>query len=204
MTPCAPARRIRLVLLLVCLCALNTRAQQPQPTPIPSDEVIRVSTELVQTDVVVFDKQGHFVDNLRAEDFDLRVDGKPQMVSFFERVRAGSYNEEAQLAAARGGVGRSNTTSAGPVRPLDRGRQIFFFVDDLHLSAASLVRTRELLLQFTDKQLGQNDQVAIVTTSGQTGFLQQLTDEQEVLHAAIQRLAYREVSVRDNTSPQMN
>ena len=198
------ARRSRFALLLVCLCAASAHAQQQQPTPTPTDEVIRVSTELVQTDVVVFDKQGKFVDSLRAEDFDLRVDGKPQPVSFFERVRAGSVNEEAQLAAARGGRGRAGANNDAPVRPLDRGRQIFFFVDDLHLSASSLVRTRELLLQFIDKQLGQNDHVAIVATSGQTGFLQQLTDDQDVLRAAIQRLSYREMTARDLSTPPMS
>jgi VWFA-related protein len=36
-----------------------------------------------------------------------------------------------------------------------------------------------------------NDQVAIVSTSGQIGFLQQLTDNPVVLHAAIARLNYK-------------
>ena len=61
---------------------------------------------------------GRFVDNLRAEDFELRVDNKPQTISFFERVKAGSLNEEAQLAAARGG--RAGTPDGNAtVRPLD-------------------------------------------------------------------------------------
>jgi VWFA-related protein len=37
----------------------------------------------------------------------------------------------------------------------------------------------------------QNDQVAIVSTSGQIGFLQQLTDNEAVLHEAIARLGYK-------------
>ncbi len=205
MTSCALPRRTCLALML-CLCAAAAHAQQEraQPTPIQPDEIVRISTELVQTDVVVFDKQGRFVDNLRAEDFDLRVDGRAQTISFFERVRAGSVNEEAQLAAARGGQGRASTDAPGLVRPLDRGRQIFFFIDDLHLSPSSLVRTRELLLRFIDAQLGENDQVAIVTASGQVGFLQQLTDEKEVLRAAVERLAYRELTTRDSSSPPMS
>lgn len=196
--------RLALWLGLLLTGALAATAQQPQPTPVAADEVIRVSTELVQTDVVVFDKDGRFVDNLRADDFLLRVDGKPQTISFFERVKAGTVNEEAQLAAARGG--RAVDTPAdgsAAVRPLDRGRQLLFFVDDLHLSTASLARTRKLLTSFVDQQLTQNDQVAIITASGQVGFLQQLTDDRDVLRAAIGRLAYRERAVRDNDHPLM-
>jgi VWFA-related protein len=200
----APRRRATRLALWLCLLlsAISVSAQQPQPTPVESDEVIRVSTELVQTDVVVFDKQGQFVDNLRAEDFELRVDSKPQTISFFERVKAGSINEEAQLAAARGG---RNGTAAGnaEVRPLDRGRSIFFFIDDLHLSIESLRRTQGVLTHFVEGQVGQNDQVAIVTASGQVGFLQQLTDEKQVLREAISRIAYRERTVRDNIPPLM-
>src|SRR5205085_10488817 len=189
--------------LCLLLSATGARAQQTQPTPIPSDEIIRVSTELVQTDVIVFDKQGRFVDNLRAEDFELRVDNKPQTVSFFERVKAGSVNEEAQLAAARGGRAGSAADGSAAVRPLDRGRTIFFFIDDLHLSFESVKRTQGMLTRFVEEQLGQNDQCAIVTASGQVGFLQQLTDEKQVLREAVSRIAYRERTVRDNAHPLM-
>ena len=60
---------------------------KPSSTQSPSqDDVIRVNTELVQTDVTVFDKKGRFVDGLTASDFELVIDGKPQDISFFERV----------------------------------------------------------------------------------------------------------------------
>jgi hypothetical protein len=42
----------------------------------PADEPVRISTELVQTGVVILDKQGKFVDGLRREDFILKVDGQ--------------------------------------------------------------------------------------------------------------------------------
>ena len=52
MTSCAllrPACRA----LLLCLCAVSAHAQeQPRATPLPSDEIIRVSSDLVHTDVV--------------------------------------------------------------------------------------------------------------------------------------------------------
>lgn len=201
-------RRALFLLLPLCLSlAPCMRAQEPSPIvrPDASDEIIRVNTELVQTDVIVLDKGGRFVDGLKPEQFELRVNGKPQPISFFERVIAGSVNEDAQLAAARGGVKTPSTSNTGavPARPLDRGRNVFFYVDDLHLSPGSLARTRKLLLRFIEEQLGQNDQAVIATASNQLGFLQQLSDDRRVLRAAVSRLNLREVTVRDFQRPPM-
>ncbi|HJR06270.1 MAG TPA: VWA domain-containing protein [Pyrinomonadaceae bacterium] len=208
-----PFRRALFLLSLCCLpLASSARAQEKQPSPTPdsSDEIVRVNTELVQTDVIVLDKQGKFVDGLRPEQFELRVNGKPQAISFFERVAAGSVNEDAQLAAARGNRGATNTTPANNAtvpavapKPLDRGRVVLFFIDDLHLSAASLARTRGLLLRYIEEQMGQNDQAVIATASNQLGFLQQLSDDKRILRAAAARLSLREVVVRDYQRPQM-
>ncbi|HEX9918507.1 MAG TPA: VWA domain-containing protein [Pyrinomonadaceae bacterium] len=203
-------RRAPFLLLPLCLSLVPCVGAQQQPPsavrPETPDEVIRVNTELVQTDVVVLDKEGKFVEGLKPEQFELRVNGKPQPISFFERVTAGSVNEDAQLAAARGGVKTTpaNNTSVAPaVRPLDRGRNVLFFVDDLHLSPASLTRTRQLLLRFIEEQMGQNDQAVISTASNQLGFLQQLSDDKRVLRAAASRLGLREVVVRDSQRPAM-
>lgn len=148
---------------------------------------------------MVFDKQGKFVDNLKREHFVLKVDGKPREISFFELVKAGSSGEEAQLAAARG-----EASSAGEPLPLDRGRVVFFFIDDLHLSAASLSRVRTLLSRFVQLEAGQNDRVAIVSASGQIGFLQQLTDNKTVLRKAIGRLSPKNRSTKDFERPAMS
>ncbi len=75
--------------------------------------------------------------------------------------------------------------------PLDRGRTVFFFADDLHLSASSMNQTRTLLSRFIDREMGQNDEAVIASTSGQIGFLQQLTDNKAVLLAAVERLKPR-------------
>ncbi|MGH9903902.1 MAG: VWA domain-containing protein, partial [Pyrinomonadaceae bacterium] len=200
------ARTLFAILLCFCVLSRATPAQDTSPPlVVQDDEVVRVSTDLVQTDVMVFDKQGHFVDGLQADQFELRVDGKPQGISFFERVLAGSVDEDAQLAAARGGNSRSASDKArGPVLPLDRGRTVFFFEDDLHLSAASVKRTRDTLLRFIDDEMGQNDEAAIASASGQIGFLQQLTSDKAVLRRAVARINYRPYVVRDGERPPMS
>jgi VWFA-related protein len=190
------------LLALFSWFAVPAVAQKPQSTPGQSEDVVRVNTALVQTDVTVFDRRGTFVEDLKREQFVLKVDGKPREISFFEKVKAGSHSEEAQLAAARGNAISGNP--GGTPIPLDRGRTIFFFVDDLHVPATDIVRVRESLKRFVDRTMGQNDEAAIITTSGQVGFLQQLTDNKAVLRAAVDRITTRFQNARDAQRPAMS
>ena len=206
-SPANPRRRtlaLLLASLVACLApAAQTQQPQPQQRPGESDEVLRVTTELVQTDVTVIDRDGNFVDGLTADQFELKVDGKPRPVLFFERVSAGSRNEAAQLAAARGARAAGGASAAGAI-PLDRGRIILVFIDDIHLSAPNLLQTRTMLTRFVENELRQNDQMLVATATGQLGFLQQLTDERIVLRAAVARLAPRQQAARDFESPRMS
>jgi len=198
--------RLAKVSVLVCLlaCPPGLMGQTPEQSKrADKSEVLRVYTELVQTDVMVFDKQGKFVPGLKKEDFELRIDGKPKPIEFFEKVTAGSVNEESQLAAARGSSVRTNSTKPPASVPLDRGRPVFFYIDDLHLDLTGLKLTREVITRFIDKEMGQNDEAAIASASGQIGFLQQLTHDKAVLRAALKRMNVRPYSVRDFETPPM-
>ncbi len=201
---------IKTALLAAIVCLLVARQECRGQTPAtPKDQdrsdVLRVYTELVQTDVMVFDRQGKFVNGLKREDFELRIDGKPKPIEFFEKVMAGTVSEESQIAAARGSsTARANGgTSTAPV-PLDRSRSVFFYIDDLHLDLPALQTTRKLITHFIDEDMGQNDEAAVTSASGQLGFLQQLTDNPTVLHAALDRLKIRPYSVRDFDHPAMS
>src|SRR4030095_8995250 len=189
-------------LLLVCLLTGHAFvfAQTSQQK---SDDVVKVFTELVQTDVMVFDKQGHFINGLTKDNFEIKIDGQVRPIQFFEQINAGTRSEETQLAAARGSTvtGGSNPDR---VVPLDRGRTIFFYIDDFHLDPQGFVSCRKLISDFVDKDMGQNDQAAIASATGQIGFLQQLTNERAVLHSAVGRLKARTYSATDTERPVMS
>ncbi|MBD0371356.1 MAG: VWA domain-containing protein [Pyrinomonadaceae bacterium] len=206
-------------LLLVCaasllflICGAGTQAQQQnRNTAQPgqqeqTDDVIRISTDLVQTGVSVFDKQGRFVEGLKKEDFELKVDGKPVDVNFFEQVRAGTAREEAVAATARGesrAKVKATVKETVEAKTPERGRIIIFFVDDTHMAPDSLKRTKDDIIRFIDTQMAQNDLVAITSSSGQIGFLQQYTNNKEVLKRAVGRLTYRFYPTRDTQAPVM-
>jgi VWFA-related protein len=187
-------------LLLICL-PLLVCTQTPSEQK-PGDDVVRTFTELVQTDVMVFDKQGHFVNGLTRDNFEIKIDGQARPIQFFEQIKAGTSNEEAQLAAARG----VNQSGANPAKvvPLDRGRTIFFFIDDFHLDLQGFAASRKIISNFIDKEMGQNDQAAIASATGQIGFLQQLTDDRSVLQAALDRVKVRTYQVADIENPPMS
>ena len=187
-----------LILIAAPVWGQSKPDQQQQAT---DQDVVRVNTELVQTDVMVFDKKGHFVDGLKPEQFALKIDNKPQTISFFERVASGA-REQSSLQTRPG----SNPETPLTTNPssLVRGRTLIFFADDLHLAPDSLVRTRKALLEFINQGMGENDQVAITSSSGQIGFLQQLTDDKVALRTAVARLNYRANTKTDMESPSMS
>jgi VWFA-related protein len=188
----------RLALLFLTGWSVVSAQTTPLPAPKSQDEVVRVYTELVQTDVMVFDKQGKFVNGLTRDNFELRIDGKPRAIQSFEQITAGS-DEESQLAAARGAT---SINLKRPV-PLDRGRIVFFFLDDFHMDLQGLAAAKKVINTFIDKEMGQNDQAAIASATGQIGFLQQLTTDRMILRRALDRLTARPYSVQDADRPPM-
>jgi len=178
-------------LLFTLLCIQVTYSQQ-QPKPTASeDDVLKINADLVQTGMTVLDKQGHFVDGLRREDFELRVDGRSVPISFFENIVTGSLRDR----VARPSTDQEIEAKRAAVS--FRQRTIVFFLDDRHLSLDSTNRTRKMLANFLEKEMGQNDLVAIASASGRIGFLQQFTDNKDVLRAAMERIAPLSSTVTD-------
>jgi VWFA-related protein len=178
-----------LLLLTLVFSFAATRSALAQEKPV--DDVIKVNTELVQTAVTVLDKDGHFVDGLERDSFQLLVDGKPRPISLFDRITAGNAAGAALNKSPKG-----DPADAKPSRaPTVLGRTVVFFVDDMHMSPDSLHRTRDMLRGFLASEMSITDTAVITTASGQNGFLEQFTNNKQVLGAAIERLAPRQYDV---------
>lgn len=183
-------QRLCAILVAAVTAVLMSQAARAQQNP-ESAEVVKIKTELVQTGVTVFDKQGRFVDGLKKEDFEIRVAGRLVPLSFFENIVAGSPKDRLTRVAS------NNNSPAAKDELAYRQRTVIFFIDDRHLSLDSVGRTRRMLLDFINQQMGQNDLVAIASASGQMGFLQQFTDNKDVLRAAAGRLNHLPYTVTD-------
>ena len=173
---------IAILLSATSIAALpQARPQKPVEEP-----AIRISTELVQLDVVVTDKKGKVVSGLSKSDFELYENGKKQQISFFEYVDATRSRQVPGQAKPGEPELSPQGLSAGEVR-----RIFAFVVDDLTIRIEDLVYLRQMLTNFVDNQMQPSDLVAIVRTVGGKGLLQQFTSDKALLRRAIEALTPR-------------
>src|SRR5215210_2511515 len=188
-------------LLLLCF-ALNLRGQDSRPTPAPSPQetqdpdVVRITTNLVQVDVVVT-KDGKQVTDLRPEDFEIREDGRPQSISSFAYVSVNSPRSDDRAGKSSPPSNRKiDTVPVIPKPPLPQEikRTVAIVTDDLGMSFQSMASLRSYLRKFVSENLRPNDLIAIIRTGGEVGALQQFTTDRRVLASAISTLKWNPCS----------
>lgn len=169
----------------------QTTQPQKQQTQKPDEEdVVRITTNLVQVDAVVTDKNGKIVTDLKPEELQISEDGKPQKITNFSYIVT-----ETPEAAARPANSPTTDKNAPPLpsarlKPEDIRRTIAVVVDDLGLSFESTYYVRRALKKFVDEQMQTGDLVAIIRSSGGVGALQQFTSDKRQLYAAIERVKW--------------
>ena len=182
---------LALLLAFIHAPAQTAAPQQPQPAQVPTpeaddDDVVRITSNLVQFDAVVTDKQGRRVADLRPEDFEVYVDGRRQEITNFSFVAGGAEAGRAAQTPAR----NDGSTPAPPLPPvpLRAGqvrRTIALVADDLGTSFQDIISVRRALKKFVDEQMQPGDLVAIMRTSAGVGALQQFTTDKQLLYRAI-------------------
>ena len=115
-------------------------AQQPAP-------LIRATSRLVLLDVVVTDKAGHPIHDLKQNDFSVWENGVPQKITSFEA--AGVAGGAPSAVAAPSGDGAMKSPASGTAPP-DAGSRTILLLDQLNTSFADLAYARDSMLQFID------------------------------------------------------
>src|ERR1043166_1864847 len=156
--------------------------QQPKDDAAP-DDVVRITPSLVQTDVVVTDKNDQVIPDLKLEDFKVFENGKRQDLEFMGFVSADS--------APR--IEGTINVAGHPIEPdvarnlsqRDLRRVFAFVVDDLTIPYEDVANLRKLLNDFVDTKMHDGDLVAIIRVTGGKGLLQQFTSDRQLLRRAI-------------------
>lgn len=181
--------------LLLFSILSSTVAQSPAPRAEKPDkpgqeDVVTITSNLIQIDVVVTDKDGRQVTDLRPEDFEMVEDGKRQQITNFSYVSAESPQAAPAAGAAAPAATGTTTTPPTRLRREQVRRTIALVVDDLGISFESMASVREGLRKFVDEQMQPNDLVAILRTSKGGGSAHQFTSDKRQLHAAIERVRW--------------
>jgi VWFA-related protein len=185
---------VALFLLLSTLTQLMGQTAPPasgQQQQQGEDEVVRITTNLVQVDAVVTGDDGKQVTDLRPEDFEITEDGRPQVITNFSYISSDPTAQPVVTAATTPPSKNAPPVRPARLRPTDAHRTIVLVVDDLGMSFESVNLTKQAMKKFLEEQMQPNDLVAIVRTSGGVGALQQLTSDKRQLSAAIERVRWQ-------------
>jgi VWFA-related protein len=149
-------------------------AQDAKTEPKPA--TFRADTALVVLDLVVRDKKGQPVRDLRPEEIQVSEDGVKRDVAAFRLVEA-----DAPTLAAGGTTPGPGPAAANPTRLLSLTTLIF---EPLDGTAAPLAR--KAALQFLERALGERARVAVVRLGRGLSLVQPFTSNPEHLRRAIE------------------
>lgn len=163
-----------LAIIAATLLALNTFAQTPPPPPAQQQTAaqqpqyrVRVTSELVLVNVVVRDKKGNLVRDLKKDDFTLLEDGKRQAISTFD------FENVDELATA--GAAEATTSGTAPdsalLRPTDKPanlnardrRLMLFFFDFSGMEPEDIERSVGAAKKFVQTRMQPADMIALVS-----------------------------------------
>lgn len=183
--------RIIFLSFVILFASTLAFAQTPTATP-PNDDgdVVKISTNLIQLDVVVTDKKGNQVTDLKPEDFEIYENGKKQDITNFSYIFNKSANQPTDSQ-----VPNSKEKFDIPAPPsklkLEQVRRTYaLVVDDLGLSFENVPTIKYSLKKFIDEQMQEGDLVAIIRTGSGIGALQSFTSDKRQLLAAIEKIKW--------------
>ena len=185
-----------LSLLILFSLALSSvipiQAQQQEPTA--ADDVVRISTKLVQIDAVVTDKNGNPITDLGMSDFEVLQDGKSQQVVSVSYVNTDTPSPVAGKTAAPKPAKTDQSTPAPPSRvsAANAARILTFVVDDGSCAASrvGMLATQEALQKFVTEQMRPDDLVAIYQTRSGSSILQQYTSDKAQLLRVVKKVRW--------------
>src|SRR6185369_7001098 len=172
-----------LVSFAIFFAAIPLQAQDKKDSrQTPDDqEVIKVNSNLVSVDVVVKDKKGKAVTDLKAEDFSVSENGVPQHIEFFDSTLT-SETRAGQPVTTLGSPEPRPGTPSGLPRNI-----IALVLDGQSTELANLKHVREGIEKYIRERISDSDSVALFSISGGLQLLQTFTRDKARLIAAVDK-----------------
>ena len=134
-------------------------APQPAQPPASPDQqpIFRTGINTVRVDVIVTDRQGNPVSDLKLEDFEIQEDGKPQKPETFRLVKIDTTTQPAYTQRT------IRTRNDEEMAAADENSRIFmFFLDDYHVRKETSMSVKKPVIDFIANQLAPNDLVGVM------------------------------------------
>lgn len=130
----------------------------PQPPDRAQQPPIRTGINFVRVDVIVSDGKGQPVTDLKAEDFSVAEDGKPQKVESFTLVKIdnAAQAEDRPPSSIRNDYDEEREAARPDVR------LFVILLDDYHVRLGNSMAVRRPLAEFIQNSLGPADMVALM------------------------------------------
>src|SRR3954462_6493821 len=149
-------------LVAIALCTVGCRAQQdqqPAPDAPAGQPAFRAGINFVRVDVIVSDKSGANIADLKQSDFEITEDGKPQTVETFKFIKL-----DGGAAPGPDGPPRAIRTDADEESEAARDdvRLFAIFLDDYHVRRLANMSVRDPLTKFIESQLGPSDMIGLM------------------------------------------
>ena len=174
-----------LVAAAVALPALAQRNKQQDPEPPRLVESIDV--RIINVDVIVTDKRGNFIPNLKAEDFTLLENGVAKPITNFYEV-SGSVAKNVVGEAPVAPPPVSNAIASKTV-PENMKRRIIFYIDNLSLSPFNRNRVFTEMRDFVNTVMRPGDEAMIATYNRSMKIRVPFTSDKNALLTMIEGLA---------------
>lgn len=180
------------LLCVTLMLAAPGAAQTPAPTAKPdTDDVVKITTKLVQVDVVVTDKNGNQVRELDAADFELLQDGRRQKITGITYV---PIDSAVVTSTAKNSSQTPNGAIPPPTKrmPGEGGRVIAMLVDDGGCAASlwGISSAKDGIKRFINEQMLSNDSIAIYRTRAGSSAFQQYTSDKATLLKAVEKIRW--------------
>ena len=133
-------------------------AQQQPAQDQPQPPRIRTGINFVRVDIIVTDRQGNPVLDLKQDEFKIKEDGKPQAIESFSIIK---INEGDQIDGPPPMEIRSIYDEQREAARPDV-RLFVLLLDDYHVRRGNDMVVRKPLIDFVQNQLGANDMVAVM------------------------------------------
>ncbi len=160
--------------------AAGAQAPQGQPQAPPSPPVFRAGINFVRVDVIVSDRSGIPVGDLKPEDFEIIEDGKPQSIETFKLVSLDGGLMESTKTPPRQILTDADEESEAA---RDDVRLFAFFLDDYHVRLENSMVARDQLARFVQTQLGPTDMVGMMYPLDATASVRMTRNHDAIMRA---------------------